>query len=150
MVQGNMSPFEKDFSRIRHRAQEMKILSGDTSDNTPTKEQLDNLPSAENDTDDLHQNFTMEPYWVKEMRELKEKFSQLELMQVQMEHSIKNTPPPRPSNTEEEGSLSALWAVVKRLQDNEEASKQEMRQISSQITELKNLSARIPAISWSC
>lgn len=126
---------ENHMVRLTALSEELQERERPPPTDHPITEESDNQPP------------TTEPHSLIEMRD---RFTQLEIRQVEMEHTIvtlqsgqttaedKNNPPLRPSNTEGEKGLSALWAEVKRLKDNEESSMKETRRLWAEVERLKD------------
>ena len=128
MVQGDTASFERGFDTIGRRAAELseeerERVPGVFLANTPQ------TPPAETTTHQPH----LEPDWLKEIkdevRDLKDKFSKMEVIQVEMEQHISRPPAAFPGDKDEEAGMSALWSEVERLRREEEALKQEVQQL---------------------
>ena len=108
LVKWNYSAFERDFSTIKPSALSLFQSSStpDLNDSTP---EVNDPPSRE-------------PFWAEEMKELKDRFSKLEVMQVQLEHLINSRTTPTSSPGDEEERMLALWTEVRKLQEDHNKS----------------------------
>ncbi|CAL8315425.1 unnamed protein product [Arctogadus glacialis] len=109
------SLLEQDFSKIKERAQEEKAPPGD---DPPTTSHLDTPPQN---------NATDEPHLMDHsLMEMRDRFTQMEIRQVELEQQLnthqssQTTVQPTTRSKNGERDMSALWTLLRELQDKEE------------------------------
>ena len=112
MIQGNLSLLEQDFSKIQERAQEEKAQP---ADDPPTTSHLDTPPQ-----NDATNESNLMDYSLMEMRDC---FTLMEIRQVELEQqlntlqSAQTTVQPTTRSKNGERDMSALWTLLRELQD---------------------------------
>ena len=152
MVQGNPKQLQLDFHRIKESAQQEKLS---LEKDTPTPSWSDQTSSLYNPTDEPPPAESQPPsteYY--SLIEMKDTFTHLEVRQVELEQQVitlqsaqtqttvqhNNTPLTRPGELEVDRDISALWTVVRQLQ---QYKKQEQEKNRALVESIRLLEERV-------
>ncbi|KAM9415602.1 uncharacterized protein ACWYII_024383 [Salvelinus alpinus] len=145
MVQGNHKQFQLDFHLIKELAQQEKLS---LDKDTPTPSGSDQTSSPYNPTDEQPSANSQPPSTEhSSLIEMKDKFTQLEVRQVELEQQVitlqsaqtqttvqhNNTPLTRPGELEVEKDISALWTVVRQHQQEKEQKQEQNKALEERI-----------------
>ena len=145
IVQSNPKQFQLDFHLIKELAQQEKLS---LDKDTPTPSGSNQSSSLCNTTDEQPPAESQPPSTdYHSLIEMKDKFTQLEVRQVELEQQVitlqsaqtqttvqhNNTPLTRPGELEVDRDISALWTVVRQLQQEKEQNQEKNRALEERI-----------------